>query len=92
MNVEQAAFVGITALSAFGWRDDNASVAFFFYQRPADGQGSTLRDEWGLEAFWCFQLTPQLDLTPSAVFYLRSGRVSQDDPVAIFGLRLRYIL
>lgn len=90
-NVEQAVAVGVTATRPLGWDDDNASLAAFF-SRPADDQNGTLRDEWGFETFWRFQLTPRLDLTPSAVVYLRSGRVSQDNPVAVLGLRLRYIL
>ncbi len=90
-NVEQAAALGVTALSPFGWDDDNASIAAF-YARPADDQAGALRDEWGFETFWRFQLTPRLDATPSTVVYLRPGRVSQDKPVAVLGFRLRYIL
>lgn len=90
-NVDTAVALGVTSLEPLGWADDNASVGLF-YNKPADTQSGTLRDEFGLEAFWRFQLTPRLDMTPSVVFYLQPGRVSQDDPVAVFGLRLRYIL
>ncbi len=90
-NVEQSAALGVTALEPFGWADDNLSLAAF-YAKPADTQNGTLREEIGLETFWRFQLTPRLDMSPSAVLYLQPGRVEQKDPVVIFGLRLRYIL
>lgn len=90
-NVEQAAAIGITSLEPFGWANDNASIAAF-YSKPADTQSGALREEIGFEAFWRFQLTPQLDITPSLVYYIRPGHVAQQEPVAVIGLRLRFIL
>jgi carbohydrate-selective porin OprB len=75
----------------FGWVDDRLGVAGF-YAKPQDDNGGALREEYGLEAFWRFQLTPRLDLTPDLQLYLQPGRNDRDDPVAVFGLRLRYIL
>lgn len=90
-NVDTGAAIGATMLEPFGWKDDNLSAAFFF-SKPADTQGGALRDEYGIETFWRFQITPRLDVTPNAVIYLQPGRVTQKDPVAVFGLRLRFIL
>jgi hypothetical protein len=90
-NTERAAGAGVMLKRPFGWADDRLGVAAF-YAKPYDDNGGALGEEYGLEAFWRFQLTPRLDLTPDLQLYLQPGRSDQNDPVAVFGLRLRYIL
>lgn len=90
-NVRQAGSVGLTAIEPFGWADDNASIGLFVNE-PADTNNGALRTEIGLEAFYRYQATPRLDITPSAVFYPHPGQRAQESPVGVFGLRLRYVL
>ena len=90
-NTEVAAGAGVMWKKPLGWVDDRLGIGAI-YTKPHDTKEGALRDEYGLEAFWRFQLTPRLDMTTDLQFYPRPGRKEQDDPVAVFGLRLRYIL
>ena len=90
-NTEVAAGAGVMWKKPLGWVDDRLGISAI-YVKPHDTKEGTLRDEYGLEAFWRFQLTPRLDMTADLQFYPQPGRKEQDDPVTVFGLRLRYIL
>ena len=90
-NTEVAAGGGVVWKRPLGWVDDRLGLGAL-YAKPYDDMDGTLREEYGLEAFWRFQLTPRLDMTPDLQLYLQPGRKIQDDPAAVFGLRLRYIL
>ena len=90
-NTEEAGGAGVVWKKPLGWVDDRLGIGAI-YARPSDTNEGTLRDEYGLEAFWRFQMTPRLDMTTDLQFYPQPGRKVQDDPVAVFGLRFRYIL
>ncbi|MEP3046618.1 MAG: carbohydrate porin [Roseibium sp.] len=90
-NTEMTAAGGIMVNGPFNFSDDQIGFGGFF-AKPYDTQNGTLQDEFGLEAFWRFQLTPRLDFTPDAQLYIQPGRVSEESPVGVFGLRARYVL
>lgn len=90
-NTEMTAAAGVMVNGPFRFTDDQIGLGGF-YAKPYDTQDGALQDEFGVEAFWRFQLTPRLDFTPDAQLYLQPGRTSQDDPVGVFGLRARYVL
>jgi porin len=90
-NTEMAAGGGLIVNGPFGFSDDQIGIGSF-YAKPYDTQNGALRDEFGLEAFWRFQLTPRLDFTPDMQIYLQPGRTKEDNPVGVFGLRARLVL
>lgn len=90
-NIESTSALGFTFPEIGAWADDQLSIAAFL-ARPKDTLNNTRRNEWGLEAYWRVQATPRLDVTPDLQVYFQPGNQAQSGPVAIFGLRLRYML
>ena len=88
---EAAAAAGVMWNRPFGWADDRLGVSAF-YAKPHNDEELGLRNEYGLEAFWRFQLTPRVDITPDLQLYLQPGQKQQDSTVAVFGFRVRYVL
>ncbi|MEP2703403.1 MAG: carbohydrate porin [Roseibium sp.] len=87
-NMEMTAGAGLIAKAPFGWTDDQIGLGGFF-AKPHDTMAGTLRNEFGVEAYWRAQLTPRLDFTPDVQVYLQPGRKTTNDPVFVFGARTR---
>jgi porin len=77
---------GLSFLAPFGRPNDQAGIAVS-YTHPADHH---LRDEYSAEAYYRVQLTEGIELSGSAQL-IQNPAASDQDTVAVFGLRLRVL-
>ena len=77
---------GLSFLAPFGRPNDQAGIAVS-YTHPTDHH---LRDEYSAEAYYRVQLTEGIELSGSAQL-IQNPAASDQDTVAVFGLRLRLL-
>ncbi len=90
-NAEATAGLGLIVDQPFGWKNDKFGFGAF-YQKPFDKMGGAVRDEYGIEAFYNYQLTPRLSISPDIQVYLQPGRTQQSGTPVVVGFRLQYVL
>jgi carbohydrate-selective porin OprB len=89
-DVETLLSAGILWLQPFGHRHD--SIGFgVAWSDPSNEDPGTQRDQYALEAFWRFQLTKRIELTPDVQFIVNPSRGGSDFRF-VGGLRFRVIL
>ena len=83
-----AALMQTVFSTGIGYKRSNNDVAGlgFSWGKPADG---TLRDQFTGEAFYRFQLTQSLAVTPDVQLVVDPALNPQEDVLAFFGIRLR---
>jgi carbohydrate-selective porin OprB len=77
---------GLSFLAPFGRREDQAGIAVS-YTHPSDHH---LRDAYSAEAYYRVQLTQGIELSGSAQL-IKDPSASDQDTVAVFGIRLRVL-
>ena len=87
LRVEQFAAVGLGLETPFGQDDDVAGFAGS-WSRPAD---RTLRDQWGFETFYRFQLTDVLQVTPGAQIIVDPSLNPSEDVIGIVQVRVGFV-
>lgn len=83
--VRQNLSVGIGIEEIFGQNDDVIGVATS-WQEPAN---RTLREQYVVEAFYRFYITPHTHLSPDIQVVIDPANAPAKDTVTVFGLRLR---
>jgi porin len=77
--------IGLGLESVFNFHDDDVGMAFS-WQEPSD---RTLGDQYVLEAFYRFNITPHTHLTPDVQVVIDPVNAMNKGAVTVFGLRLR---
>ena len=85
--VEHTAAIGVGFERPFGAQDDVAGIGAS-WSRPSD---LSLRDQWGFEAFYRFQLTTVIQLTPGFQVIVDPSLNTTEDVIGIFQLRVGLI-
>jgi porin len=84
--IEQLVSAGLSFLSPFGRKDDQAGVGVS-YTHPSD---DALRDQYSSEVYYRVQVTEGVELSGSAQLIVDPS-ASDQDLAAVFGLRLRVL-
>jgi len=85
--VRQLLAAGLGVEQVFGQSDDIAGVGLAWAQ-PTD---RALRDQYVLEVFYRFHLTPYVHVTPDIQLLIDPSYAPDEDAVWVFGLRLRVL-
>lgn len=78
---------GLVFLEPFGWKDDRIGVGFVWGQ-PTD---RSLKDQYGLELFWRWQITARMQLSPDIQIIFDPSQTEARQMVAVGGIRMRWI-
>ncbi|MHC4416922.1 MAG: carbohydrate porin, partial [Planctomycetota bacterium] len=84
-DTEQILAGGFGSKKPLGKNDDFAGIAFA-WGRPSD---STLRDQMVMEAFYRWQLTPAIQVTPDFQLIVHPSLAPQEEYSVVFGIRVR---
>lgn len=87
LEVRQVLAVGVGFERVFGQNDDHIGIGVSWGQ-PAD---RSLRDEYVVESFYRFYLTPNLHISPDIQLIVHPSRNPKEDLIAVLGLRLRVL-
>jgi len=82
--IEHLLAVGFVIRNPAGMEGDLLGVGFTW-----DRGDSAVGDEYALEAFYRAQMSTHVQLSPSILLVFDPARSSKDNPVAVFGLRIR---
>ena len=82
--IEHLVAVGVGIQGPFGRKDDVAGLGASWARPPVDDP----REQWGVEAFYRFQLTPRIQVTPGVQLIINPSADPDEDVVGIFQLRL----
>ena len=82
--VEHLVALGVGFERPFGAADDVAGVGGSWARPSVPGA----RDQWGLEVFYRFQLTPVIQVTPGFQLLINPSLNPSEDLVGVFQLRL----
>jgi len=82
--VEHLVALGVGFEHPFGAADDVAGVGGSWARPSVPGA----RDQWGLEVFYRFQLTPVIQVTPGFQFLINPSLNPSEDRVGVFQIRL----
>lgn len=82
--VQQSLATGVVFTQAFGFNNDWLGLGFI-WQDPSD---NTRQDDYGMETFWRFQLTENIQITPDLQVYFDPSQSVSSDAQAAFGLRV----
>jgi porin len=82
--VQQSLATGVVFTQALGFNNDWLGLGFI-WNEPTDG---TRPDDYGMETFWRFQLTENVQITPDVQVYFDPSQSVSRDTQAAFGLRL----
>ena len=82
--IEHFAALGVGIEGPFGAVDDVAGVGASWGRPP----GADPRDQWGLEVFYRFQLTPVIEVTPGVQLIVDPSFNPDEDVVGVFELRI----
>jgi porin len=83
-DIEEMLSTGIVFKGIFGFTSDWIGVAFMWAQ-PAD---SSLRDQFGVEAYWRLQMTERVQFTPDLQIIVHPTFRPSADVEVVGGLRL----
>jgi porin len=83
--IRQNLSIGLGIEDVFGQNDDVIGLAGS-WQEPSDG---ALRDQYVIEAFYRFYITPHTHLSPDIQVIIDPANAPTKDAVTVFGLRLR---
>ena len=83
--IRQNLSIGMGVEDVFGQNDDVLGVAYSWGE-PSD---RALRDQYVLETFYRFYITPHTHVTPDVQVVLDPANAREKDAIAVFGLRLR---
>ena len=83
--IRQNLSLGLGFEELFGENFDIAGVAWSW----AEPSNSSLRDQYTLEAFYRFMITPHTHLTPDVQVVLDPANAPNKNAVTVFGLRIR---
>ena len=84
-SIRQNLTIGVGIEDVFGQNDDVIGIAAS-WQDPSNG---TLRDQYVVETFYRFYITPHAHLTPDVQVVIDPTNAPTKDAVTVFGLRLR---
>jgi porin len=87
-DTEQILAGGVGLKKPLGKSDDFAGLALA-WGRPSD---HTLRDQYVMEAFYRWQLTPAVQVTPDFQMILHPSNAPQEDSSIVYGVRVRITL
>ena len=83
--IRQNLSLGLGIENVFGQNQDLIGAAAS-WREPSN---ATLRDQYVLEAFYLFFITPHTHLTPEVQVIIDPANAPNKDAVTVFGLRLR---
>ncbi|MHC4989570.1 MAG: carbohydrate porin [Planctomycetota bacterium] len=83
--IRQILTLGVGVLDPFGSQGDIAGLGFAW----AQPDNRMLDDEYVIEAFYRFQLTPTMQVTPDLQFIIDPTFNSEDDLITVLGIRFR---
>ena len=83
--IRQNLSIGLGVEDIFGQNDDVIGVAAS-WQDPSN---ATLRDQYTVESFYRFYITPYTHLTPDIQVVIDPANAPNRDAVTVFGVRLR---
>lgn len=78
---------GLVFLEPFGWKDDRIGVGVVWGQ-PTN---RSLKDQYGLELFWRWQITVRMELSPDIQIIFDPAQTDARQTAAVGGIRLRWI-